>query len=173
MDLDVSLAFRQPGERIPFRHEVTIPPQVIFGETISFPQPAVFEGTYLLEEDSLLLDGRFTAQAHGACAYCLKAVVYPVDVPVKEVFLHLDRLSQVDPEHLEDEQMTFQGKELDLGPLALTLAVLDLPMRLVCQDCSEKQAREGLEDTHACQKEPPQVHPFSALQQLLTKDQEV
>ena len=38
---------------------------------------------------------------------------------------------------------------------------------------SEKQADDSLDDTHACQKESPVVHPFSALQQLLTKDQEV
>ncbi len=174
MLLDVSAAFVKPGERLPFRHEVTIPPQVMFGETIRFPQPAVFEGTFMLEEDSLLLEGRFTVEAAGSCAYCLKPVSYQVDVPFYEVFLHLDRLAQISPDHSdEDEQMTFQGKEVDLSQLALTLAVLDLPMRLVCQNCSEKQADDSLNDTHACQKESPVVHPFSALQQLLTKDQEV
>ena len=174
MLLDVSLAFIRPGERLPFRHELTIPPQVIFGETIRFPQPAVFEGTYMLEEDSLLLEGRFTVQAAGSCAYCLEPVSYQVDVPFDEVFIHLDKLSQMVPDQSgADEQMTFQGKQVDLSQLALSLAVLDLPMRLVCASCSEKQADDSLDDTHACQKESPVVHPFSALQQLLTKDQEV
>ena len=172
--LDVSQAFLRPGERIPFRHEVAIPPQRIFGETISFPAPAVFDGTFMLEEDSLMLEGRFTAEARGACAYCLAPAVHRVDVPFDEVFLHIDRLSDTSPAPAEDEeQMTFQGKEADLGQLALTLAVLDLPMRLVCDACSEQQALEGPDDTHACQKETATVHPFSALQQLLTKDQEV
>lgn len=174
MLLNVSLAFVKPGERLPFRHEVIIPPQKIFGETVRFPQPAVFEGTYMLEEDSLLLEGRFTAEAAGSCAYCLAPVTYQVDVPFDEVFLHLDKLSRIAPEQSgDDEQLTFQGKEVDLDQLALSLAVLDLPMRLVCRDCSEKQAEDSLDDTHACQKESPVVHPFSALQQLLTKDQEV
>ena len=174
MLLDVSTAFTRPGERIPFRHEVTIPPQAIFGETIAFPEPAVFEGTLMLEDHSLLLEGRFQAEARGSCAYCLAPASYQVDVPFDEVFLHVDKLSQTVPDHTgEEEQMTFQGKEVDLSQLALTLAVLDLPMRLVCDACSEQQALEGPDDTHACQKETATVHPFSALQQLLTKDQEV
>jgi hypothetical protein len=58
--------------------------------------------------------------------------------------------------------------------LALTLTVLELPMRFECESCSEGSDEEDVGDeSRACQKETPMEHPFSALQQLLTKDQEV
>ena len=60
-----------------------------------------------------------------------------------------------------------------LAQLALTLAVLELPMRFECADCSAQAGDDADETTRACQKETPMEHPFSALQQLLTKDQEV
>ena len=74
----------------------------------------------------------------------------------------------------DDEQMTFEGKEIDLAQLALTLTVLELPMRFECESCSDRSDEEDVgEETRACQKETPMEHPFSALQHLLTKDQEV
>ena len=57
-----------------------------------------------------------------------------------------------------------------------TLAVLALPMRFECGESCPALARLQPDDsqpTHACQKDMPDQHPFSALQQLLTKDQEV
>ena len=175
MLLDVSRAFLQPGERIPFRHEEPIPPQVIFGETVTFPCPAVMTGTYLLEGSTLYLSGQLKVTARGACAFCLKPVDYPVTQDFDEVFLHLDRMTRQTQAAADDEeQMTFEGKVIDLAQLALTLTVLELPMRFECTDCSARADGEAVaEEAHACQKETPTVHPFSALQQLLTKDQEV
>ena len=174
MKLDVSRAFLQPGERIPFRHEEPIPSQLIFGETVTFEKPAVLTGTYLLEGSTLYLTGTLEVTAHGRCAFCLSEVDFPVRKDFDEVFLQLDRMTrQMKPETEDDEQMTFEGKEIDLSQLALTLAVLELPMRFECADCSAQAGDDADETTRACQKEMPTVHPFSALQQLLTKDQEV
>ncbi len=175
MVLDVSQAFLRPGERIAFRHEEPIPPQLIFGETVTFPQPAVMTGDYLLEGSTLYLTGTLDVTARGSCAFCLSDVSYPVHQEFAEVFLHLDRMTRLTKRAADDdEQMTFEGKELDLAQLALTLTVLELPMRFVCEACSQQAGEDDAgDDTHACQKETPTEHPFSALQQLLTKDQEV
>ena len=175
MVLDVSQAFLQPGERIASRHEEPIPPQLIFGETVTFPQPAVMTGDFLLEGSTLYLTGTLEVTAQGNCAFCLNEVRYPVTKEFSEVFLHLDRMTRQTQQAVDDdERMTFEGKEIDLAQLALTLTVLDLPMRFECQDCSkETGGKPAGNDAHACQKEMPTVHPFSALQQLLTKDQEV
>jgi len=176
MLLDVSQAFLRPGERIAFRHEETIPPQEIFGETVTFPRPAVLQGDYLLEGSELYLTGTLETVARGECAFCLKEVLYPVRVPFDEVFLHLDRYTpRTDKTEEDDEQMTFEGKRLDLSQLALSLAVLELPMRFECPECSKNDTAGGPDgdNADACQKEMPGAHPFSALQQLLTKDQEV
>ena len=74
MVLDVSQAFLRPGERIAFRHEEPIPPQLIFGETVTFPKPAVMEGDFLLEGSTLYLTGRLDVTARGRCAFCLSEV---------------------------------------------------------------------------------------------------
>ena len=175
MVLDVSQAFLRPGERIAFRHEEPIPPQLIFGETVAFPEPAVMEGDFLLEGSTLYLTGTIDVTAQANCAFCLKPVRFPVSKEFSEVFLHLDRMTrQTQQAADDDEQMTFEGKEIDLAQLALTLAVLELPIRFECEDCSKQDDGDPVDDeSRACQKETPMEHPFSALQQLLTKDQEV
>ena len=60
--------------------------------------------------------------------------------------------------------------------LNLSAFVLALPMRFECGESCPALARLQPDDsqpTYACQKDMPDQHPFSALQQLLTKDQEV
>ena len=176
MYLDITSALRAPGEEIPFTHCDVIPPQTIFGEKITFSD-VVFTGTYAMVGDSLHLVGSFRAVAHGCCAGCLKPVDYPVEVPLDEIFNRLTKFSPLPQEDEEDdERLVFEGSKVDLSHLALTLAVLELPMRFVCgDDCQALRALQPGDNqmTHACQKDMPDQHPFSALQQLLTKDQEV
>ena len=176
MLLDISRALRAPGEDIPFLHRDAIQPQEIFGETITFSQ-ILLTGYYTMAGDNLHIWGALKGEAHGLCAGCLKPVVYPLEVPFDEIFVRLSRdPQQKEDSAQEDERLVFEGSKVELGHLAMTLAVLDLPMRFECgADCPGFQALQPEEtpSTHACQKDMPDQHPFSALQQLLTKDQEV
>ena len=176
MLLDVSRAMRQPGEAIPFEHHDEIPPQEIFGETVTFDD-VLLTGHFSGAEDNLRLWGTLTCTAHGHCAGCLKPVDYPVEVPFDEIFIRQTRYTPK-PEGLEgEEQWMYEGSKVELSQLILTLAVLELPMRFECgPDCpvlGRMPSDEDSQTTHACQKDMPDQHPFSALQQLLTKDQEV
>ena len=63
MLLDVSRALRLPGEVFPFLHREEIPPQEIFGETITFSD-AVLTGHFSMAGDSLHLEGTLTVTAH-------------------------------------------------------------------------------------------------------------
>lgn len=177
MFLDITSALCAPGEEIPLNHRDVIPPQAIFGEEISFDD-VLLEGSYSMVGESLHLTGILRAVAHGCCAGCLKPVDYKVEVPFDEIFTRLTRFNQqeIEAQDEDDERLVFEGSKVDLSHLALTLAVLDLPMRFVCgEDCEALKAMQPSEIpiTHACQKDMPDQHPFSALQQLLTKDQEV
>lgn len=176
MYLDITSALRAPGEEIPLDHRDVIPPQEIFGEEITFSD-VLFSGVYSMVGESLHLSGTLTAVAHGCCAGCLKPVDYQVEVPFDEIFTRLGKYDQpAENEDEEDERLVFEGSKVDLSHLALTLAVLELPMRFVCgDDCEALRAMQPDDPqiTHACQKDMPDQHPFSALQQLLTKDQEV
>ena len=175
--LDVSRALSAPGEEIPFLHRDEIPPQEVFGETVTFSD-VLLTGHYAMVGESLHLTGNLTATAHGHCAGCLKPVDYPVEVPFDEIFAHLEKYPRPGEEapEGEDERLVFENHSVELGHLALTLAVLELPMRFTCgEDCPALSALQpdDSQDSHACQKDMPDQHPFSALQQLLTKDQEV
>ncbi len=176
MLLDISRALRAPGEDIPFQHRDAIPAQDILGETVEFSD-ALLTGHFSLSGDSLRLYGRLTAVAHGHCAGCLKPVDYQVNVPFDEIFTRITRYTKQEDDLGEEEGWVYEGSKVELAHLAMTLAVLDVPMRFSCgPDCPVLGHLPSDEDspiTHACQKDMPDQHPFSALQQLLTKDQEV
>ena len=175
MLLDISRALRAPGEEIPFRHRDMIPPQEIFGETVVFDD-VLLTGTCAVTGDSLRIRGKLTATARGACARCLRPVDYPVSVDFDEVFTRLSRFPQQEEAPGEEERLVYEGSKVELSHLAMTLAVLELPIRFECgDDCPalDEAPPEDTQEPHACQKDMPDQHPFSALQQLLTKDQEV
>lgn len=176
MLLDISRALRAPGEEIPFAHSDSIPPQDIFGEEITFTD-VLLKGRFSMAGESLHLMGTLTATANGVCAGCLKPVQYPIEVEFDEIFTRISRFpqQQTETDEEDDERLEFEGSKVDLAHLALTLAVLELPMRFTCGDTCESLSalQPDEQNTHACQKDMPDQHPFSALQQLLTKDQEV
>ena len=176
MLLDISRALRAPGEEIPFLHRDAIPPQVIFGETVTFSE-VTLTGFLCSVEDHLRVFGTLRTVAHGHCAGCLQPVDYPVEVPFDETFIRVTaRDPRPEEENPEEEEWYYEGSKIELSHLAMTLTLLDLPIRFECGDDCPVLSRLHAEDdetTHACQKDMPDQHPFSALQQLLTKDQEV
>ncbi len=180
MLLDITAAIRSQGVEHPFTHLETIPPQEIFGETIRFGEIRL-SGTFCLEDKTLRLKGELTGEACGKCYACLSPVRYTLHVPFDETFRQTDRREVLaekakgeEAETFGEERLVFEGSRVELSHLALTLAVLELPMRFRCEpECGAQTALREDYSSHACQKELPDQHPFSALQQLLTKDQEV
>ena len=173
--LDISRALRAPGEEIPFLHRDAIPPQEIFGETVAFTD-VILSGFYASLDETLRIRGTLRAVAHGHCAGCLQPVDYPMEVPFDETFIRQSRFPQQVETPDEEQEWVYEGSKVELSHLAMTLAVLELPIRFECGDACPalvQLEREEENQTHACQKDMPDQHPFSALQQLLTKDQEV
>ena len=175
MLLDVSRAMRMPDEPIPFEHRDEIPPHDILGETVTFTD-VLLTGHFSGADDRLRIWGEMTCVAHGHCAGCLKPVDYPMTVPFDETFIRQTRFTEQEETPEGEERWMYEGSKVELSHLSMTLAVLELPMRFVCGDDCPALAEFPSEETlssHACQKDMPDQHPFSALQQLLTKDQEV
>jgi uncharacterized protein len=172
--LDISRAMRSPGESFTFIHKEVLPPQDVVGQTVTFDNPVTMEGEFCLVEDRLRLSGRLSTVANAPCANCLSPAKYPVLVDFDEMFMQHDKFTKVDDYLDETDRLAYDGSQLDIHQLALTLAVLELPIRFLCQeDCKGLLTVTRIDDKHAGQKELPIEHPFSALQQLLTKDQEV
>ena len=177
MPLDITAALRSPGEAFPFREEVKLEPQQVMGDTITFDGPVVLEGQFSMTDRVLHLWGDLTATAQGHCANCLEPANCPVRVAFSEVFLPAGQQPQLEESDQPDDvdRFAYDGQEADLHPMALTLAVLELPIRLLCKaDCGGPLGELRKEPTqHADQEDMPTEHPFSALRQLLNKDQEV
>ena len=164
MKLDVSQALKNPGQEYPFRGEQAIAPQEVGGDTVILDD-AVLEGTYFAAEDgSVTVDGQLTTVAHAHCANCLEDASADIQATFRETFLR-----NGDPE--DDETFAYTGFSIGFEKLAMSYAVLALPIRFLCrEDCP---GLVGFADNDSCQKEMQNAHPFAALPQLLTKDEEV
>lgn len=172
MMLDISAAFRSPGSAIPFEHMEDLPDTETLGERVVFPEPALIKGTFSLVDDSLVIKGRLTASAKAACARCLSPVKYTVDVPVDESFQQVDPGVETEDDPWE-ERLVFSGKAVDLSQLAMTLAVLDLPIRFLCREnCAGINDDVTGEDPAPNEETLDDAHPFGALRQLFTNFQE-
>lgn len=177
MKLDVGNALRSPGKSFSFIHREVVPTQLILGEQISFPDPVMIAGSYQMLEDVLYLKATMTAVAQAQCAKCLAPVRFPLKVEVEEPIKRLEN-SRAERSEIEDwteEQFTFSGNSVEMSHLTLTLLLLELPMRFLCEEgcASVPEAAEVDFIPNASQKDLPDQHPFAALQQLLKKDQEV
>ncbi len=168
MLLDISRALRSQGTEFPFELGGEIPTQDILGEAVSFDK-VTLSGTYNAAGKSVLIMGRLTATAKARCVKCLEPAQAQLAAPFRETFVQ-----DGDPE--DPDKFAFQGSNLDLGHLALSLAVLNLPMRFLCGgDCKGlcPVCGKNLNREHCtCRKESPEKHPFEALQTLF-KDEEV
>ncbi len=168
MFLDISRALRSQGTEFPFELSGEIPPQDILGEPVSF-DGVTLTGTFSAAGKSVLIMGQLTAAAHARCAKCLGPAQTSLKVPFREIFVQ-----DGDPE--DPDKFAFEGNSLDLGHLALSMAVLALPMRFVCGETCKglcPVCGENLNKNHCtCRKDLPVKHPFEALQ-MLFKDEEV
>ena len=175
MKLDISEALRRPGETFSFTHTPHIEPQDIMGDIITF-DPVRMEGSFTQNDGKLHLKGRMATIAHGTCAKCLEAAHYQINLSFHEIFSRKGERDEEEEDDLDQtDRLAFDGPQLAVDQLALTLVVLELPMRFLCKE--ECEGLPGItqmnREADADQDELTTQHPFSALQQLLNKDQEV
>ena len=168
MELDLRLALRTPGVEYPFTASQAIAPQRIAGDTVRFDDAQVEGQLMALEDGNVRVTGRLATTAHTRCANCLSPAAQPVTASFDELFLR-------DGDPMDDESFTYSGSRLSLERLAMTFAVLELPMRILCKpgckgrpDRSAPLAAEE-SDRRSCHGELPTQRPFAALQQLLAE----
>ena len=168
--LDITDALRRPGETFSFTHAEYIEPQDIMGEIVTF-DPVRMEGSCTLNDGKLHLKGRLATIAHGTCAKCLDAAHYPVNLSFHEIF---SRKGESDEEEADDldqtDRLAYDGPQLAVDQLALTLVVLELPMRFLCkEDCRGFEESEEVNQHKHCRDDANVQRPFAALQQLLAE----
>ena len=117
----------------------------------------------------LTLDGTLTATAHSRCCNCLGPATVPINVPFHETFVRLDHA--VEPEDDDPDRLSFTGSKVELGHLALTLAMLELPIRILCRPDCEGYKQMAPQYTGRAAEEAS-ANPFSVLKQLIKNDQD-
>lgn len=167
MVVDISRAWQSPGTEFPFQVSQEIPTQDILGENVVFDKAAI-SGFFTAAGDSIVLQGQLTSKANAVCANCLAPAEVDIQVLFREIFVR-------EVEDDDSDSFLFEGNHVDVSQVALALAILALPMRFLCkEDCEGYCPNCGAEkNLCTCQKELPSEHPFAALQQLLSKDEEV
>ena len=127
-------------------------------------------GKYSATEEDIAIFGTLTGQVHAICANCLGEAVIRIDVPFSEIYLH-----EGDAE--DPDVFLYTGGAIDISRLAMTTAVLALPMRFLCRrDCKGYCPGCGGDLNHnqcLCHKQKRDENPFAALKQLLEQDEEV
>lgn len=174
MLLDVSRALRAPGEEFAFTAQTELPDQEFMGDTVVFPEPVRLTGFYTSAEGGVLVRGRLSVTAQAPCARCLKPATVTLQIPVQEVFTRLTEGQTPDDAEAYADSLYYTGNQVDLSGIVLTLTLLELPMRFLCEpECPEIGSDASVpEPQSACP--PEQTHrPFAGLDKLLKKDEEV
>ena len=166
MELNVSEALRNPGQEYRFAGEQEIAPVKVLGDEVRFDD-ARLEGFFFTGSDgSVTVDGELRATAHTRCANCLKPASADLQIPFRETF-------QRDGDPEDDESFAYTSSVVRFEKLAMSYAVLALPMRILCRaDCPGMS--DVSEEAHGftlLAEEPPKGQkPFAQLGKLLEQD---
>lgn len=169
MFLDVSKAFVRPMVEFPFEMEGMLAEQPVNGDTVTF-DAVQLAGQYSMADDVIRLHGKLHTVAHAPCAVCLQPAQVDVDVDFEETF-------RKDANEEEDGFFRYEGKQLPLDHMVLTLVMLNLPMRFHCAgDCEaavELKAWNEAETVWAEEDGDAQgtYRPFEGLKDLLGGDE--
>ncbi|OAT81329.1 YceD family protein [Desulfotomaculum copahuensis] len=134
MQIDVSTIKQSPGMTLHRELEAPLPALEGAGEIISFVGPARAVLDLTNSGGLLELTGGIQAALQLSCARCLENFVYPVDVPLRELYYPAGAVEP--PPEQREEGIPFRGDKLDITPEVLKSILLALPMKAVCRpDC--------------------------------------
>ncbi len=173
MRMDVSLALKNPGHEFPFALELSLNDQQFAGEQICFKSKAQLRGTYSMAGAGVTVRGEMQVDYERQCGLCLMPVAATADCEFEDLFY-----KEPNPEDPND-LFLIEDYSIDMTAYAESLVFLDMPMTVRCSpDCKGlcpvcgtnlniSQCSCGKVDT------PSSKSPFAALEDLLTRDEEV
>ena len=170
MALDVSRALMYPGQSYPFEEAVTLPTMEILDDMVSFEEVRL-AGTFTGAEKIVGFSGTLVATVHAHCGRCVSDVARSVRLPFDEAFAKT-------PDPDDPDLYPLDGHTEDLTDLAKDVLLLDLPMRFLCSQackglCPVCGVNRNIQRC-TCQEGGTKLpNPFSALSEMLTKDEEV
>ena len=168
--MDVSRALKNPGQAYPFEAAVSIEPLEYLADPLEFGDVQV-KGEFLCAgSDHISLKAEVSARADTRCSRCLDPVSFPMTAELDAEF---DR--QPDPE--DPDLYSFEASTIELTDAVRDALLLNMPMRVLCkEDCRGLCPRCGANlnrSTCTCQEGAEVTNPFSALKNIVLKDEEV
>ena len=168
--MDVSQALKNPGQSYPFEAGLELEPMEVLSDPVHFTDIRV-EGEYLCAGNNRIsLKAEVKATADTRCSRCLEPVSLPVAAEIDVAF---DR--QPDPD--DPDLYSFEASTIELTDAVRDALLLELPMRILCsQDCKGLCSKCGVnlnKGTCTCQEGAEVINPFSALKNIVLKDEEV
>lgn len=169
MKLDISRALKDQGQPYAFSAEVTLPATEVMGDVIRFKDVNV-RGEYVGAEESVSVTGDVAAKVLTRCSLCLADVEYPIETRLNAVFLR--QVPQDDP-----DIYPMEGYLADIDKAVSDALLLELPIRVLCrEDCKGLCPVCGVNrnvERCICQEGGEMLNPFSALSEMLSKNEEV
>lgn len=174
MRMDISPALKNPEQDIPFALKLRLQNQQFAGENIEFESDAELKGSYALEDGGVIVRGRLNVKYVRPCSKCLCPVHASISCDFEDMFY-----TEPNPDDPND-LFQIENYSIDMSAYAESLVFLEVPMTAKCRpDCKGlcpvcgtnlniSQCSCGRADTPS-----DTVKPFAALEDLLTRDEEV
>ncbi len=168
--LDVSRGLKAPGQSFPFSATLSLPEMTVLDDQLVFSQIQV-EGAFTGAGESVSLTGQVRAQVHAHCARCAAALEQPIQASFDQVFVK-------SPDPQDPDLFPLDGHTVDLTPMVQEALLLELPMRFLCRPdcqglCPVCGANRNIQRCTCQEGGTALPNPFSALREMLSKDEEV
>ena len=169
MLVDISRAFKDPGQSYPFEASAEIEPLTVMDDPVRFSDVRL-TGELVGTGEAVRVSSLVEADVESRCALCLE----PVHMHLKT---EIDALFARDPDPDDPDQYPLDGYKIEVSDMAREALLLELPMRFLCSEsckgiCPSCGANRNIAPC-TCQEGGNRQNPFSALSELLTEDEEV
>ena len=169
MLLDVSRAFKDPGQSYPFEAEADIEPMTVLDDPVRFTNVRL-SGNMVGTGEAVRVSASVEADVESRCALCLEPVH-------RHLTAEIDALFAREPDPEDPDQFPLAGSKIETDDIAREALLLELPMRFLCSEsckgiCPSCGTNRNIAPC-TCQEGGERQNPFSALSKLLTEDEEV
>ncbi|QPK94449.1 DUF177 domain-containing protein [Actinomyces sp. zg-332] len=140
-DLEISLVDlqRQPGAMDSFTFNVEIPEDLkVYDVEVTSSEVIDVDVNLTSVSEGVLVDLRTNFEAISQCYRCLEDVAQRYDVSVQELYYYpgMREKAIAEGDETADEMYEIENDTVDLGALLRDSIILELPMRMLCdEDC--------------------------------------
>jgi uncharacterized protein len=134
MILDISNLKGVPGKEIRDSLVAKLSEINFSGYEHKFLEPVLIDFIAVNKGDYIYLSGEIKTLIELICGRCLKKLEFPVAMPFAEKFFQESQAGQTVDQEALDDGYTYAGNEICLDDLIEQNLIMNLPLKIVCQD---------------------------------------